>query len=129
VPFRTSKSIQELLERAEQDIAAVRVSQPAEMARRAVYEAIKSIDEAPRSLEELYAKFPETREMVTRLREIGVVLSDDELSEEDYWYDGKLAANFFARYRQLVERPNLLTAIMRDSPDAVQEDEGLRLLD
>ncbi|NLG44606.1 MAG: hypothetical protein GX547_15290 [Phycisphaerae bacterium] len=129
VPYRTSKPIDELLERAEQDIAAVRVSQPAELARRAVYDAIKVIDEAPRSLEELYAEFPETREMVTRLREIGVVLSDDELSEEDYWYDGKLAANFFARYRQLVEKPNLLTTIMRDSPDAAQEDEGLRLLD
>ena len=73
---------------------------PSEIAKRAEYDEIEAINAAPKSLDELYRAVPQTREMVQRLREIGVEITDDPLTEETYWYDGKLAATFFARYRE-----------------------------
>jgi hypothetical protein len=128
LPYRTSKPIESILTRAAKDAAAERTSTPAELATRAVYDMIKSIDDAPRSLDALYAQYPETREMVAQLRDIGVVISDDKLTEDDYWYDGKLAANFFARYRQIADAPGVRTEILRGG-NAAPQDEGVRRLD
>ena len=129
VPHRTSKSVEERLAHSAKDTEAQRISTPAELDTRAAYDAIRKIADAPRTLEALYAQHPETRAMVTQLREIGINISDDKLSEDDFWYDGKLAATFFARYRQLTDAPMLRSEILRNADSAPAADEGLHRLD
>jgi hypothetical protein len=58
--------------------------------------------------------------MVTRLRELGIVVTDEPLTEEQYWYSGRLAETFFARYRQLVDTPTL-TRTLRQQDAAAAE--------
>lgn len=95
-----------------------------EIAKRAVAERIRRIDEAPQNLAELYERFPATRAMVVRLRELGIVLSDDELTEDEYWHGEGLAFTFLAPYRKLTEPGSTLARIARrvpaDDPQLVQ---------
>ncbi|MFO0838696.1 MAG: hypothetical protein U1D55_09200 [Phycisphaerae bacterium] len=91
---------------------------PADVRKQASIDRMKQIVESPRSLPELFANFPETREMTDALRDIGVFLSDDALKEDDYFRPEGLAYTFFARYRRLVDTPALLSRILKNSdPD------------
>ena len=102
---------------------------PTEVAKRAVYDQIKVIDDAAQSLDELYEQFPETREMVAQLREIGVIITDDKLTEDDYWYEGKLAATFFARYRKLVDTRAIRRDLLRVDGEPSAEAKAVERLD
>lgn len=81
-------------------------------AKRAAYNFIKVIADAPGTLPELYRAFPEAQQMVNDLRSIGVVLSDDEQSEDEYWNEGGLAWIFFERYRKLEDPPSILHSLL-----------------
>lgn len=101
---------------------------PYELVKKAGYERIKAIDDAPRTLAELHQQFPETRAMVARLRELGVRISDEELSEDEYWRERGLAFTFFARYRRLTDAPSMLAQIER-APSGTADAEELQRFD
>ena len=92
-----------------------------ELARQASLQELRRIHEAPRRLAELYAQFPPARDMVYRLRELGIVLNDDELTEDEYWRTGGLAFTFFAPYRRLVEPVTTLRTVLDQDPNADTE--------
>lgn len=107
----------ELQEDAAAPAAPKAVAQPdaSLIARKETYDYLKSIADAPRTLEQLYAAAPAAREIVSRLRALGCLISDDKLTEDNYWHDGGLAATFFMRYRKLAERPALLAKIRKQA--------------
>ncbi|MBI5865071.1 MAG: hypothetical protein HZB38_11305 [Planctomycetes bacterium] len=93
------------------------------IATRAAYDFIKSIADAPAKLEQVFAKHPETREMVAKLRsELGVVFSDDALSEDLYWGAGGQAFGFFYPYRLLTDPPSLVMQVLKGA----REDDSRR---
>ncbi|MFH1748033.1 MAG: hypothetical protein ABIG44_13440 [Planctomycetota bacterium] len=131
VPYRTTKTVEERwAELAPDEFESIQ-SPAARAAVTAVYSAIKAIADAPATLEELYTQFPEIRAMVSRLREIGVQIDDDTLTEDRYWRPDGLAFTFFARYRQLVDTPALRESIKRDAEDQeiTHAERELELLD
>ncbi|MCK4341984.1 MAG: hypothetical protein KAY37_09705 [Phycisphaerae bacterium] len=89
-----------------------------ELAQQAALERIRRIDAAPEKLAEVYAEHPEARRMVAELRKLGIILSDDTLSEDAYWRSGGLAFTFFAPYRKLKEPTGTLDRVARRDPDA-----------
>ena len=89
-----------------------------EIAKKAAYERLKSIADAPHTLAELYQADPATRELVEKLRALEVTISDDPLTEDDYWRDDGLAFTFFKRYRQLDDPLSLLARLTRKEEQA-----------
>ncbi len=86
--------------------------------RAAVLMELREIADAPRRLDDLFEREPQTREMVAALREIGAFINDDELNEDDYFREEGLAYKFFVRYRRLTDTPALLSRIAKvDEPD------------
>ena len=128
VPFRTTRSLEERLEDIPTDLPTDEVGTQVNARKRAARDFLQAIDDAPRTLAGLYEQNPKTREMVAQLRELGVVITDDALDEDSYWYDGKLAATFFWRYRQLSDRRSLKDVIKREDgeegPSAREQELG-----
>ena len=103
-----------------------------QVATKAAFDRLKAIADAPRRLEELYQAFPETRPMVAQLRELGVRISDEPLTEDEYWRQEGLAFTFFKPYRQLDTTAGLLAEIRRQpegSPAAEREAAALERFD
>lgn len=102
-----------------------------EIVKKAAYDRLEDIANAPRTLAELYVASPPTREMVAQLRELDVRIADDKLAEDDYWRDEGLAATFFKRYRQLDDPRSLLARITNEGEEQVgdEEVEALRRFD
>ncbi len=73
----------------------------AEIARDAAFQFLDTITQAPATLAELYERVPETRDLVARLRALGIPINDDELNEDVYWRPEGLAFTFFAPYQEL----------------------------
>lgn len=92
-----------------------RTSTAFERARKAEYDRIKLIADAPETLDALYAKFPETKSMVEALRQFGVKISDSKLDEDDFLARGGLGFTFFDRYRKVAEPNTMLAKVSRDS--------------
>ena len=105
----------------------LRVS-PGEVAKTAAYARLHAIAEAPDTLAELYEQFPATREMVAKLAEIGAVITDEPLVEDEYWNqrDG-LAFQFFYRYRRLVDPPALMRELQANPEPDPDEQNRKRL--
>lgn len=95
---------------------------PYDVVKRAAYERIQAIEDAASSLGELYEKFPETRAMVARLRdELGAVIRDERLEENEYWHESGLAMQFFLRLRKLSDPTTMLVRVVKKAetdPDA-----------
>lgn len=85
-----------------------------DLVRKVALERVQAILEAPKSLDELFAKAPETEGMVARLRSLGVAILDDPLTEEAYWAQGGLAWTFFERRLKLVDKPSIRNLIARE---------------
>lgn len=119
---------QRYVERRFEDVHKTAVAEgegltPYKLARKAAADAIREIATAPRTLEALYREQPPAREMVAALRGLGLKITDDELSEEEYWAENGLARNFFMPYRRLASPDAILmsllqTASERDDPVA-----------
>ncbi|MEP0846464.1 MAG: hypothetical protein HRF50_06530 [Phycisphaerae bacterium] len=90
---------------------------PFEIVKRAAAQRILDIASAPHTLRELYERVPGTREIVEQLRSLGVQISDDPLTEDDYWRDQGLAFTFFYRYRVLSDPPSMLSRVLREKLD------------
>ena len=95
--------------------------------RKAAYDRIEAINQAAHTLDELYEKFPETRELVRRLHEseLGVQITDNKLTEDDYYRDEGLAFTFFQRYRALADPPSMLARVWitpADAPDTAERE-------
>jgi hypothetical protein len=88
---------------------------PADVAKRAFYDALMEIDSAPRSLPELFERTPDARRMITELRELGAAINDDRLDEDAYWNDQGLSVKFFVRYRRLADRPAILDRVLTEA--------------
>jgi hypothetical protein len=89
-----------------------------EIAKKAAFDRLKAIADAPGKLAGLYAAVPETRDMVSQLRQLGANISDDVLSEDEYYRareEDSLAFTFFKRFRQLEDPASLLTQIERNA--------------
>lgn len=97
-----------------------------EVTLKAAVDRLREIDDAPDTLDELYAKFPETRDMVAKLREIGAKIESKELNEDEYYAEGGLAWTFFLRYRQLADPPVLVVALRKTKN---KDEEGLKRFD
>lgn len=108
-PYRTSKRLEERLEKIplEEGQPAPTEETPRLVAQQAARTYLRSIADAPRTLDGLFSEHPETRDMLAQLRELGVYVTDDELTEDEYWFENGLAETFFWRYRQLLDRPPL----------------------
>ncbi|MBK9119368.1 MAG: hypothetical protein IPM18_07160 [Phycisphaerales bacterium] len=83
------------------------------IAQEASAEDMRAIRDAAPSLDELYRRHPETREMVRALRSLGIGISDAVLTEDTYWREDGLAFTFFKPYRALVDRGGALQRLMR----------------
>lgn len=82
-------------------------------AKRAMHDYLVEIAAAPESLDELYEESPGAREMIRKLRDIGVDISDAELTEDEYWSQEEgLAWTFFQRYRKIVDPPSILLSVL-----------------
>lgn len=82
---------------------------------KAYQDHLQAIADMPEKLEGLYEKYPRTREMVLQLRQLGVPISDDTLSEESYGTpEGRhgLAFEFFYRYRTLADQSSILSQVV-----------------
>ncbi|RMF84491.1 MAG: hypothetical protein D6744_03000, partial [Planctomycetota bacterium] len=92
---------------------------PGEVAKAAAYARLHAIAQAPDTLDELYAQYPETRRMVAELAKIGAVINDETLTEEEYWNERNgLAFKFFYRYRRLTDPPALMRELLANpEPD------------
>lgn len=93
---------------------------PAEIVKAAVLEKTREIADGPKTVAELYQRYPEAREMVQQLRALDVAVTDDVLNEDSYWREGGLAFTFFERYRKLTDPPSMLGRISKrksDDPD------------
>ncbi|MFQ5805608.1 MAG: hypothetical protein ACE5I3_04070 [Phycisphaerae bacterium] len=98
-----------------------------EIVKKAAYDRIKAIADAPQKLDELYETYPETREMVAQLRELGVRIRDEKLSEDDYWREEGLAFTFFVPYRQLDDPVSLLAHIRKEGSGSAATEEARML--
>lgn len=86
---------------------------PAVITKAAALEKMQAIADAPRTLAALYAAHPECKAMVGRLRELGVRISDESLSEDEYWSENGLAFTFFQPYRELSD-PSMIVRLRAD---------------
>ena len=84
-----------------------------ELAQRAAVRQTQLINDAPRTLPELYARYPETSRMVTELRALGLEIDDKPLTEDEYWRDQGLAFAFFKPYRELLSPTSTLARVAR----------------
>ena len=98
-----------------------------QIVKKAFYDHLTRITEAPDKLSALFERAPRTRELVARLRPLGVHIRDEPLDEETFGspegHDG-LAFAFFYRYRVLADRPAFLSQIIAGeaaAPDADAE--------
>lgn len=99
------------------------------LVKKAARDRIQAIAEAPATLDELYVANPGARAMVQKLRDqLGIAITDDELSEDVYWREGGLAFTFFARYRKLVDPPSVATGISK-TPELSADEAAERLFD
>ncbi|MGE3181942.1 MAG: hypothetical protein AB7N71_09945, partial [Phycisphaerae bacterium] len=90
-------------------------------AKRALHDELQEIADAPRTLDALYERAHATQEMVRALRDIGVEISDAELTEDEYWGQEKgLAWTFFQRYRKIVDPPSILLSVLASDRDAAE---------
>lgn len=117
--YQAAKDYLEQLEKEQQQDkdkqATPRRLTPSEVAKQAVYQKIKAIADAPDKLADLYAKYPQTKDMVRQLRSIGVVISDETIDEDEYTQENiGLADTFFYRYRLLTEPPALLGQLLKE---------------
>ncbi|TWT45542.1 hypothetical protein RAS1_19700 [Phycisphaerae bacterium RAS1] len=85
-----------------------------DLVRKAAIDRIQAIADAPRTLDELFTRAPETEAMVAKLRTLGVNIVDDALTEEAYWAQGGLAWTFFERRLKLVAQPSVRNSISRE---------------
>lgn len=86
---------------------------PYEIVKQAAYERVCAIRDAEERVERLFERVPETRGMVDRLRKLGVLVSDDVLTEDSYWRPDGLAFTFFDRYRRLTDPASIFQHIVR----------------
>lgn len=102
-----------------------------EIVKKTAHDRMKAIADAPRELDALYEAQPETREMVARLRRLGVSITDEKLTEDDYWREEGLASRFFVPYRTLDDPMSLLARITRKGAQAEtnEQAETLRRFD
>jgi len=102
-----------------------------DVVKKAAYDRIKTIADAPKKLAALYEAYPKTRDMVSQLRGLGVRITDDELTEDDYWREEGLAFTFFKRYRRLDDPLALLAQIRKEAsaPETIRDAEALRRFD
>lgn len=82
------------------------------LATQAVWEYLRGIADAPRTLAALYEQHPEAQQLVADLRSIGVPIDDDKLEEDTYWRDEGLAFRFFYPYRILTDPPGLRAEVV-----------------
>jgi len=99
------------------------------VAKKSVHDWLLNIAEAPKTLDDLYESNPATRELVARLRQIGVTISDDLLAEDDYWRDEGLAFTFFRPYRRLSDPIALLNELRDETPEEDADAMKLRNFD
>jgi hypothetical protein len=92
-----------------------------EIAKKAAFDWMTAIAEAPPTLDQLYQASPQTRDLVAQLRTIGVRISDDKLTEDDYWRDEGLAFTFFRPYRRLDDPIGLLQRIQKGQPEGAHD--------
>ncbi len=85
-----------------------------DIAQQAALNRIHRLIDAPKTLDELYQRFPEARDMVSRLNTIGVTINSDTLAEARYWQPSGLAFTFFRPYRNLSSSPVSITALSAD---------------
>jgi hypothetical protein len=69
--------------------------------RAAMIQMLKEIVSAPSTLEKLFALHPATRKMVGDLWSLGISITDETITEEDFLVDNGLGKRFFLPYREL----------------------------
>lgn len=89
----------------------------ARLRQQAAVARLQHLADAPRTLDALYEQHPPARQMVADLRRLRIEISDDTLSEDDYWRPEGLAFAFFWPYQQLVSADSTYTRIARRRPD------------
>lgn len=104
-----SDRVGEVIERATSNDTGDELS-TFEIAKKAAYDRLKEIADAPTTLADLYKQTPETKAMVRALAKMGVRINDDELIEKKY--DHGLAMSFFYRVRVLSDPPSLLGQVL-----------------
>ncbi len=95
---------------------------PFRIAQRAAEQRLQDVLAAPLTLAELYGQQPAARDMVARLRGLGISVSDDTLTEDDYWRDEGLAFALLKPYRELTTTRTLLTKLARTPAQSYQQD-------
>ena len=95
---------------------------PFRIAQRAAEQRLGEVLAAPATLAELCAQHPAAREMVASLRSLGITVSDDKLTEDDYWRDEGLALAMLKPYRELTTTRKLLTRLARAPAQSYQQD-------
>ncbi len=91
------------------------------LAQQAVRKPIEAISKTPTTLAGLAAEYPETANMVSQLRTLGVNIGDDRLTEEAYWSPSGLAFTFFQPYRSLIDTNSTLLDVMKQKAEDQQE--------
>lgn len=86
------------------------------LAKQAAIEALKPIAEAPDRLDSLFKQYPDARGMVDGLRGVGIALSDDKLTEDEYWREGGIAFRFFQPLRRLLDPATTLRTVVSAKP-------------
>jgi hypothetical protein len=74
---------------------------------------LNSIANAPATLRDLYEKFPETRAMVEKLRDLRIRIEDELLGEDEYWRADGLAVRYFYPIRLLTDPPSMFARILK----------------
>jgi hypothetical protein len=108
----------ELGPRAEPTPGDERVIRPVEatgfeLAQLAALRDMRLIADAPHNLAQLYERHPDARRMVAELRSLGIEITDDTLTEDNYWRAEGLAFAFFMPYRELLSPPTTLARVTR----------------
>jgi hypothetical protein len=98
-----------------------------EIVKKAAYEHMREIADAPATLRQLYEQHPDALSKIDALREIGVRLSDDKLSEDDYWNERGLAFTFFLPVRILLDPPSLLSRLLKSPEEFAPAVDALKL--
>ena len=83
-----------------------------EVAQRAALERVRQINDAPPTVAELVAHYPETRRMAADLLALGIDVNE-EPNEDVYWRQEGLAFTFFLPYRALVTPGSTLSRVAR----------------
>lgn len=91
---------------------------PYDIARQAAYDFMKSVADAPVTLDALVAQQPDVAATIDALRSLGVVISDQPLTEDDYEANGGLQRTFFLRWLKAESHDWMLSRIRSsDKPD------------